>query len=225
MTEYPMDRQASGYAIRYIRWLSDSGAATEVGPDAFALLVAIVTKEDELHYSRAPNFFNEQLATRCGIVSVHALARARQRAIDAGLLHYEPAAKRRPGRYFVCGFHAQSARNVEGCHAHSAGKAGGIRNPPYPIPSNPREKRPQFEKPRLEDVQAYCQERGNRISAEQFYDHYEANGWVQGSRGKPIINWQACVRTWERNEISTSANGNGRPDPALKPFPKRRQPA
>ena len=32
-----------------------------------------------------------------------------------------------------------------------------------------------------------------------FYDYYEANGWVQ--RGdKPIKNWQAAARRWERQQ-------------------------
>jgi hypothetical protein len=117
---YPSDRQGIGFAIRYLKWLFDSGASTEIGPDAVALITAVVICEDELHYERAPNFFNEQLARRCGIASVHALIRARDRAVAAGLLVYEPATKRNPGRYFVCGFHAQSARKAEGKRKESA---------------------------------------------------------------------------------------------------------
>lgn len=35
----------------------------------------------------------------------------------------------------------------------------------------------------------------------QVFDHYTANGWVQGKSRKPIIDWQAAVRTCIRNEI------------------------
>ena len=55
----------------------------------------------------------------------------------------------------------------------------------------------RFFPPTLEEVKAYCLERKNNVEAERFYDYYSANGWVQG-KGKPIKDWKACVRTWER---------------------------
>ena len=102
--DYPgWKRQNCGYAIRYIKWLMDSGVAQKVGPNSIALLVAIVTKEDELHYSKSPDFYNGQLLSRTGIGSEPTLAHARRRAVEAGLLVYTEGAKRRPGTYFVTG--------------------------------------------------------------------------------------------------------------------------
>ena len=68
----------------------------------------------------------------------------------------------------------------------------------------------RFTPPALEEVQEYCRNRGNRVDALRFYDFYTANGWCQG-RGKPIKDWQAAVRTWERedNNHGYSNNGNG----------------
>lgn len=51
--------------------------------------------------------------------------------------------------------------------------------------------------PTLEEIKDYCLERNNSVDAERFFDYYTANGWVQG-KGKPIKDWKACVRTWER---------------------------
>lgn len=51
--------------------------------------------------------------------------------------------------------------------------------------------------PTLEEIKDYCLERNNSVDAERFFDYYSANGWVQG-KGKPIKDWKACVRTWER---------------------------
>lgn len=51
--------------------------------------------------------------------------------------------------------------------------------------------------PTLEDVKAYCLERKNDVDAEHFFNFYSANGWKQG-HGKPIVDWKAAVRTWER---------------------------
>lgn len=54
----------------------------------------------------------------------------------------------------------------------------------------------RFAKPTLEEVQAYCRERGNKVDADKFYDHYTSNGWRVGKN--PMKDWKAAVRTWER---------------------------
>lgn len=58
-------------------------------------------------------------------------------------------------------------------------------------------KNKQFQKPSVDEVAAYCQERGNALDAHHFFDHYEANGWVRGKT--KVKDWKAAVRTWERN--------------------------
>lgn len=76
-----------------------------------------------------------------------------------------------------------------------------------PVPKTTRElqeelkrelKRPRFTPPTLEEVETYCRERQNVVDAEAFVDFYTTNGWVQG-RGKPIKDWRAAVRTWEKS--------------------------
>lgn len=62
-----------------------------------------------------------------------------------------------------------------------------------------REKRKRFTPPTLEEVSAYCRELNSKIDPQQFIDYYTANGWVQG-KGKPIKDWKATVRTWNRRE-------------------------
>lgn len=57
----------------------------------------------------------------------------------------------------------------------------------------------RFTPPSVDEVRAYCKERKNRIDPEAFVDYYTANGWIQG-KGKPIKDWKATVRTWERND-------------------------
>lgn len=129
---YPgTERQNCGFAIRYLRWLSTSGAVNEIGPDAFALIVAVVLTEDEVFYQRAPNFFDSQLMSRCGIHSKPALIRAKRRAVNAGLLVYEPGAKRRPGVYFVSG-------NVSGFGNDSLPEAKRKRTNSVPNPIRKR---------------------------------------------------------------------------------------
>lgn len=60
------------------------------------------------------------------------------------------------------------------------------------------EKKERFKAPSVEEVQAYCRERGNNIDAQHFVDYYSARGWMLGK--SHIKDWKACVRTWERND-------------------------
>lgn len=66
-------------------------------------------------------------------------------------------------------------------------------------------RRSRFVPPTVEEVRAYCLERGNGIDPSLFVDFYEARGWAVG-RGK-MRNWKAAVRTWEkRNASATEEN-------------------
>lgn len=58
--------------------------------------------------------------------------------------------------------------------------------------------RATFTPPTLEEVQAYCQDRGNNIDPESFLDFYASKGWMVG-RNK-MRDWKATVRTWERRD-------------------------
>lgn len=59
-----------------------------------------------------------------------------------------------------------------------------------------------FIKPTLDEVTEYCTQRGNKIDAQYFIDYYETRGWKIGKNS--IKDWKACVRTWERNNISSN---------------------
>jgi hypothetical protein len=59
-------------------------------------------------------------------------------------------------------------------------------------------KEKRFSKPTIEEVESYCKERNNNVDPHRFINYYEANGWVQGKARKPIKDWKACIRTWER---------------------------
>lgn len=66
--------------------------------------------------------------------------------------------------------------------------------------------RKRFVKPTVEEVAAYCRERKNGIDPQRFIDHYESNGWRVGRNQTPMKDWQASIRTWEKNGVQ---NGNG----------------
>lgn len=69
------------------------------------------------------------------------------------------------------------------------------------ISSSPK----KFEKPTVNEVQAYCNERKNSLSAQEFWDFYESKGWKIGS--SPMKDWRACVRTWEQRRKNEDSGG------------------
>ena len=66
----------------------------------------------------------------------------------------------------------------------------------------PKSKAKRFTPPTLEDVIAYCNERGNSVDAQHFIDYYTSNGWLVGKN--KMKDWKAAIRTWERNGYSSA---------------------
>lgn len=72
---------------------------------------------------------------------------------------------------------------------------------PIQSESNPNPKEEACERahrPTVEEVAAYCRERGNSVDPERFVDFYASKGWKVGNQ--PMKDWKACVRTWEKRE-------------------------
>lgn len=83
--------------------------------------------------------------------------------------------------------------------------------PPYnpPAEEKPKRSRKQFTRPTLEEVAAYCQERGNSIDPQHFLDYYDSCGWIVG-KNKPMKDWKAAMRNWEsRRKQSTPTEQDG----------------
>ena len=64
-----------------------------------------------------------------------------------------------------------------------------------------------FHPPSVEEVRAYCESKGYRISPERFMDYYTANGWRLGK--SEMKDWKAVVRNWERKEAKQTENVSG----------------
>lgn len=69
-----------------------------------------------------------------------------------------------------------------------------IKNIKKEVPKGTKKK---FEPPSVDDVRAYCQERGNKVDPQKFVDFYESKGWMVGKNH--MKDWKAAVRTWERS--------------------------
>ena len=60
--------------------------------------------------------------------------------------------------------------------------------------------RKRFTPPTVDEVRAYCLERGNAVNPQRFVDYYSSNGWMVGKN--KMKDWKAAVRTWEQKEKS-----------------------
>ena len=56
----------------------------------------------------------------------------------------------------------------------------------------------RFVKPTIEEIAAYCQEKGYYVDAEYFFNYYEGNGWKVGRNA--MKNWKATLATWNVKE-------------------------
>lgn len=69
--------------------------------------------------------------------------------------------------------------------------------PPNPLEGGKTSKR--FHPPSVEEVSAFCQEKGYTVDPEHFVAYYAARGWVYG-KGVPMKDWKSAVRTWVKNQ-------------------------
>ncbi len=109
MADYP--ERESHFAHTTFRLMSKVCAAQDIGSDAMLLVAVILHQEDAKWYKSAVTFYNGQLAPILGFTNWNRLNKARQSAVDAGWLHYEPGGKRKPGIYW--GMIPQHAADVD----------------------------------------------------------------------------------------------------------------
>jgi len=79
----------------------------------------------------------------------------------------------------------------------------------------------RFVKPGLEEVRAYCAERGRAVDPERFYDFYESKGWKVGHND--MTDWRACARGWERNGGQSAPKAAGTAGRAASRFSNFKQ--
>lgn len=65
----------------------------------------------------------------------------------------------------------------------------------------------KFVPPSLDEIAAYCRERGNNVDAQRFYDYYAAVNWRRGNTR--ITDWQAQIRIWEGDNQNQQARPSG----------------
>ena len=147
-------------------------------------------------------------------LSKPAAYRARDELVKAGFIQYQQGKKGAPSRYSLVGIKDSGDDFLQNTLQFPLQNV--LQKPlqePLPIyktktktkEKTPSEsKRKRFVPPTVDEVRAYCLERGNGIDPQAFVDFYEARGWKYG-QGKPVVDWKACVRTWENRRKQEGA--------------------
>ena len=153
-------------------------------------------------------------------LNAQAIKRARNRLEQDGYITWKSRGGNQAAIYHLNSLVVQNnIKNVPQCEPQNNPQTDPQSVPqcePQSVPINkhklnetskevPKGTKKKFIPPSVEEVRAYCIERGNGIDADLFIDHYTANGWVQG-QGKPIKDWKACVRTWEKRKGTTNTH-------------------
>ena len=67
----------------------------------------------------------------------------------------------------------------------------------------------KFIKPTVEEIAAYCKEKGLKIDVKHFFTYYESNGWKVGRNA--MKSWQAACASWaarDRGAVGTMWQAN-----------------
>jgi hypothetical protein len=67
-----------------------------------------------------------------------------------------------------------------------------------------QEQEKRFVKPPIEEVKAYMSELKMNDLSEQWFNHYEATGWMIGKN--KMKDWRASVRTWKANQKNNTSS-------------------
>ena len=77
----------------------------------------------------------------------------------------------------------------------------------------------RFVPPTVDEVRAFCEEKGYAVDAEYFVNYYEQGGWVYGKNRIPMKSWKAAVSQWaSRDKNKQQQEQPKKPEPAFPSF-------
>lgn len=65
-----------------------------------------------------------------------------------------------------------------------------------------KEKINKKEKPTLEEIESYIQEKQLKVNGKQFFDYFETGNWID-SKGNKVKNWKQKLLTWNKYADNT----------------------
>ena len=153
------------------------------------------------------------------------LIKARDELIKAGRILYQKGRKGSPNRYKMVYFTCKSVvesevfpvvENEVKSVVESAVQSADIykhkqKQNLEKKDTNVSKEKMDFAPPSVEEVAAYCRERGNGIDARTFVEFYAARGWMMGKN--QMSDWKSGIRYWEsrrKGDGESMSGGNTR---------------
>ena len=165
----------------------------------FAIIFGYSQKGDGCCYAS-----REELARRCGVSSKRTIDAALVSLSERGLIQKVFASV--DGQIVVAFSASTGAKSAHPCknctpvqNLHKTGAKSAPKNKVKKkdiISLSNARTRETFVPPTVEEVDAYCRERGNDIDPQAFVSFYASKGWQVGSN--PMKDWKQAVITWER---------------------------
>lgn len=163
---------------------------------------------------------NRRLMVMIGSSSEKTAIRARDELVRTGFIRYTKGRKGTPNYYQIhCKkYSIYDSINDSISYSKSDSESDSINdshiktknktktNTPV-LPNGNTAPKGRMTPPTVDEVAAYCRERGNGIDPEAFVDFYASKGWMVGKN--PMKDWKAAVRTWERSGGSRGSGSGG----------------
>ena len=152
---------------------------------------------------------NLRLMAAMQMSSEKTLIKCRDELMKAGLIAYQKGKKGCPNKYRLIPFVAENTVNntvhstvekevktevndtVESSAIYKQNKNNKKKDTNVSKEKMVSAANNRFVPPTLEEVQAYCQERGNKVDPEQFVNFYSAKGWYVGKN--KMKDWKAVI--------------------------------
>lgn len=92
----------------------------------------------------------------------------------------------------------QGQRKVQRKDINNNDNNGNNDNKYISIPNNRESKKDRFQPPSIQEVKAYCLEKGYTIDPDTFWNFYESNGWKVGKN--KMKDWHRAIAGWQSRE-------------------------
>lgn len=199
-----LNRDFKGVWIPRAVWLSKELSAIDK-----VILTEIHSLDNENHCTASNEYFSEF----CG-VSIPTVTRSIKKLKDMGFIE-QTMEYGRSGSYRVIKMMRGSNQFDEGVSSNRLGNNTDNNIYKEKDLSNKLDKSKEktsnrFSPPTVEEVKAYCEERGNNVDAERFVDFYTMKNWMVGKN--KMKDWRAAVRTWERDDKKSDKPADSMPE-------------
>lgn len=179
--------------------LQERAAEKNLPTSARQLLTALFLIDNSTYWKETFNAPNSVLQKWSGL-KLEAIRMNRILLSELGFIKYSKGDGAHAAEYSICFDDSSTVKRDSSTVKRDIHRHKDIKTI-EDIKTKERETTPKkkFQKPTLEEIQAFVNEKGYVFDPGQFFDYYESKGWLVGK--SPMKNWKAACSTWNRREL------------------------